>query len=122
MDFGVCVPDLHASVTQIREENIAHLKYSTITIFVFLFMCLCLISTRNIVDLQMQSYTIYSINNQTALCSLKAVIPSDYVICILPTLFEKIIPKQKLCNDMKWREMRSKVIFGHPKWPPAPIL
>ena len=28
----------------------------------------------------------------------------------------------KLRIDLKWREMRSKVIFGHPKWPPAAIL
>ena len=28
--------------------------------------------------------------------------------------------KQKSWNiDLKWPEMRSKVIFGHPKWPPA---
>ena len=25
--------------------------------------------------------------------------------------------KKKLRIDLKWREMRSKVIFGHPKWP-----
>ena len=31
--------------------------------------------------------------------------------------FEKIQKKRKLCIDLKWREMRSKVIFGHPKWP-----
>ena len=30
--------------------------------------------------------------------------------------------KKKLRIDLKWREMRSKVIFGHPKWPPAAIL
>ena len=30
--------------------------------------------------------------------------------------------KKKLRVDPKWREMRSKVIFGHPKWPPASIL
>ena len=30
--------------------------------------------------------------------------------------------KKKLRIDLKWREMRSKVIFGHPKWPPATIL
>ena len=30
--------------------------------------------------------------------------------------------KSKLRIDLKWREMRSKVIFGHPKWPPAAIL
>ena len=28
----------------------------------------------------------------------------------------------KLRIDLKWPEMRSKVIFGHPKWPPAAIL
>ena len=32
--------------------------------------------------------------------------------------FEKNIQnKKKLRIDLKWREMRSKVIFGHPKWP-----
>ena len=30
--------------------------------------------------------------------------------------------KKKLPIDLKWREMRSKVIFSHPKWPPAAIL
>ena len=30
--------------------------------------------------------------------------------------------KFKLRIDLKCREMRSKVIFGHPKWPPAAIL
>ena len=30
--------------------------------------------------------------------------------------------KSKLRIDLKWREMRSKVIFGHPKWPLAAIL
>ena len=30
--------------------------------------------------------------------------------------------KLKLLIDVKWREMRSKVIFGHSKWPPAAIL
>ena len=35
---------------------------------------------------------------------------------------KKIKTKYKLHIDMKWREMRSKVIFGHPKWPPAIIL
>ena len=30
--------------------------------------------------------------------------------------------KKKLHIDLKWPEMRSKVIFGHPKWPPAVIL
>ena len=29
--------------------------------------------------------------------------------------FEK--NKNKLRIDLKWREMRSEVIFGHPKWP-----
>ena len=36
--------------------------------------------------------------------------------------FEKKNQKQKLRIDLKWREMHSKVIFGHPKWPPAAIL
>ena len=30
--------------------------------------------------------------------------------------------KLKLRIDLKWWEMRSKVIFGHPRWPSAPIL
>ena len=30
--------------------------------------------------------------------------------------------KIKLCIDVKWIEMRSKVIFGQSKWPPAAIL
>ena len=30
--------------------------------------------------------------------------------------------KQKFRIDLKWPEMRPKVIFGHPKWPPAAIL
>ena len=30
--------------------------------------------------------------------------------------------KKKLRIDLKWREMRSKVIFGHLKWPTAAIL
>ena len=34
----------------------------------------------------------------------------------------KIQIKCKLCIDLKWREMRSKVIFGHLKWPAAAIL
>ena len=33
----------------------------------------------------------------------------------------KILTK-KLHIDLKWREIRSKVIFGHPKWLPAAIL
>ena len=35
---------------------------------------------------------------------------------------QKIKKKNKLRIDLKWRKMRSKVIFGHPKWPPAAIL
>ena len=31
----------------------------------------------------------------------------------------KISKKIKLRIDVKWIEMRSKVIFGHPKWPPV---
>ena len=31
--------------------------------------------------------------------------------------FRRPFWKQKLCIDLKWREMRSKVIFAHPKWP-----
>ena len=34
--------------------------------------------------------------------------------------FAKQISKLRI--DLKWREMRSKVIFGHPKCPPAAIL
>ena len=30
--------------------------------------------------------------------------------------------KIKMGIYLKWREMRSKVIFGHPKWPPVAIL
>ena len=30
--------------------------------------------------------------------------------------------KKKLRIDLKWPEMRPKVILGHPKWPPAAIL
>ena len=30
--------------------------------------------------------------------------------------------KKKFRIDLKWPEMRPKVIFGHPKWPPAAIL
>ena len=30
--------------------------------------------------------------------------------------------KKKLRIDLKWREMRSKVIFAHPKWPLKAIL
>ena len=30
--------------------------------------------------------------------------------------------KIKLRIDLKWREIDSKMIFGHPKWPPAAIL
>ena len=30
--------------------------------------------------------------------------------------------KKKKKLHMKWPEMRSKVIFGHPKWPPAAFL
>ena len=29
---------------------------------------------------------------------------------------------KKLRIDLKWQELRSKVIFRHPKWPPAAIL
>ena len=32
-----------------------------------------------------------------------------------------LVPK-KMCIDLKWPEMRSKVICGHPKWPPKAIL
>ena len=36
--------------------------------------------------------------------------------------FVKIYKKKKLRIDLKWPEMRSKVNFGHPKWPTAAIL
>ena len=32
------------------------------------------------------------------------------------------VKNKKLRIDLKWREMRSKVIFSHPKWPPPAIL
>ena len=32
------------------------------------------------------------------------------------------VKKKKLRIDIKWREMRIKVIFGHPKWPLGAIL
>ena len=38
-------------------------------------------------------------------------------------LFRQKIPKKlKLCIDLKWPEMGSKVKFGHPKWPMSAIL
>ena len=36
-------------------------------------------------------------------------------------ILKKKIQNKKLRIDLKWREMHSKVIFGHPKWPPAAI-
>ena len=30
--------------------------------------------------------------------------------------------ERKFCIDLKWPEMRSKVNFGHPKWPTTTIL
>ena len=36
--------------------------------------------------------------------------------------FVQKIQKKKLRIDLKWPEMRSKVVCGHPKWPPAAIL
>ena len=35
---------------------------------------------------------------------------------------QKFPKKIKLRIDLKWPEMRSKVNFGHPKWPPGAIL
>ena len=32
------------------------------------------------------------------------------------------VKKKKIRIDLKWPEMRSKVNFGHPKWPTAAIL
>ena len=37
-------------------------------------------------------------------------------------ILKKNCQKKKLRIDLKWREMHSKVIFGHPKWPLAAIL
>ena len=37
-------------------------------------------------------------------------------------ILKKISKRKKLCIDLKWREMRSKVIFGQTKWSPAAIL
>ena len=39
-----------------------------------------------------------------------------------PPFWEKFSKKWKLHIDLKWWEMRSKVIFGHPKWLPVAIL
>ena len=39
-----------------------------------------------------------------------------------PAAILKNKSKKKLRIDLKWREMHSKVIFGHPKWPPAAIM
>ena len=36
--------------------------------------------------------------------------------------FVRSLKKIKLCIDLKWPEMRSKVNCGHPKWAPAAIL
>ena len=36
--------------------------------------------------------------------------------------FVKNFNNKKLRIDVKWIEIRLKVIFGHPKWPPAAIL
>ena len=36
------------------------------------------------------------------------------------TILSKMSKKFRI--DLKWPEMRSKVIFGHPKWPPVAIL
>ena len=36
-----------------------------------------------------------------------------------PPFWEK---KWKLRFDLKWREMQTKINFGHPKWPPAAIF
>ena len=36
--------------------------------------------------------------------------------------FVKNSKKVQFCIDLKWPEMRPKVIFGHPKWPTAAIL
>ena len=36
--------------------------------------------------------------------------------------FIKKIKKEKLRIDLKWQEMRSKMILGHRKWLPAGIL
>ena len=36
--------------------------------------------------------------------------------------FDKILKNIKFRIDLKWPKMRSKVNFGHPKWPTAAIL
>ena len=39
------------------------------------------------------------------------------------SIIDIVVPsKKKLRIDLKWPEMRSKVIFRHPKWPTAAIL
>ena len=47
------------------------------------------------------------------------VIESDFLSSKMASgshFVNKIKKKLKLCIDLKWREMRLKVIFGHPKW------
>ena len=49
---------------------------------------------------------------------------SSIIDIVVPTKMVAILSKKihKFRIDLKWPEMRSKVIFGHPKWPPATIL
>ena len=49
-------------------------------------------------------------------------IESDFRSSKMATGGHFVDKKSKLRIDLKWREMRSKVIFGHPKWPLAAIL
>ena len=41
---------------------------------------------------------------------------------VVQSKMQKFQKKKKLRIDLKWQELWSKVIFGHPKWPPAAIL
>ena len=54
--------------------------------------------------------------------SHKKVIFSHPKCALVAILCKSKLKKLKLRIDLKWREMRSKVIFGHPKWPPDAIL
>ena len=53
---------------------------------------------------------------------VRNAIESDFWSSKMATGSHIVKKKSKLRIDLKWREMRSKVIFGHPKWPPAAIL
>ena len=45
----------------------------------------------------------------------------DRVIFGHPKFCEKNVKKKELRIELKWREMRSNVIYGHSKWPPPGI-